>query len=452
MNIEVQDSNEIEEHVTYGLEEILDLHGTEQDSLIIVMENWRRQRDMCVIQLICYIVYALHLLNRQASNGSSGLSFQVREEKRRDFLKELHDHEVACRATLRMGVQAFALFCEKLRSTGVLQDYNRATVEEQVARFLSILAHTGGKYRNLAFYYRRSIGTVSRHFHNVLRAVISLAPQFMKQPNATTPVSSIIGNNSRFFTYFKDCIGDIDAGWEGTASDSRILKDALARPHGLVILEGKFYLEDGGLMLRASLLTPYRRVRYHLKEYSRNGPKNAKELFNHRHASLRNSIERCFGVVKKRFPIIGTGMEPQYSFDTTTNIILACCIIHNFLMGVDPDEQLIAEVDRELARIQRQNEPQCEEESRVGVELRDSIAEHMWHDYNIQQGSTMSKRRKGKQTIVGETSTKENLQWTKEMGTALLESLLAEQRKGNRQERMFTTHAYNNCFAWAVFA
>ncbi|CAI0385738.1 unnamed protein product, partial [Linum tenue] len=152
------------------------------------------------------------------------------------------------------------------------------------------------------------------------------------------------------------------SGWEGTASDSRILKDALARPHGLVIPEEKFYLGDGGLMLRASLLTPYRRVRYHLKEYSRNGPKNDKELFNHRHA------------------------KPQYSFSTTTNIILACCIIHNFLMGVDLDEQLIAEVDRELERIQRQNEPQCEEESRVGIELRDSIVEHMWHDYNMQQG------------------------------------------------------------------
>ncbi|CAL1388532.1 unnamed protein product [Linum trigynum] len=485
MDREAQDSNEIEDHITDGLEEILDLHGTEQDSWRIVMENWQRQRDMCVIQLICYIVYALHLLNRQASSGSSGLSFQVKEDKRRDFLKELRNHEVSCRATLRMGVDAFAIFCEKLPGTGVLQDYNRATVEEQVARFLSILTQTGGKYRNLAFYYRRSIGTVSRHFHNVLRAVISLAPQFLKQPSATTPVSSIIGSNSRFFPYFKDCIGAIDgthfrvkvnrasqtrfrgrkewttqnvlascnfdlqflyvlAGWEGTASDSRILKDALARPHGLVIPEGKFYLGDGGLMLRASLLTPYRRVRYHLKEYSRNGPKNAKELFNHRHASLRNSIERCFGVVKKRFPIIGTGMEPQYSFGTTTDIILACCIIHNFLMGVDPDEQLIAEVDRELERVQRQNELQCEEATRAGLELRDSIAEHMWHDYNMQQGSTMSKRTKGKQTIVGETSTKENLQWTEEMDTALLESLLAEQHKGNGQEGMFTTHAYNN--------
>jgi hypothetical protein len=89
-------------------------------------------------------------------------------------------------------------------------------------------------------------------------------------------------------------------------------------------------------------------VHYHLKEYSTRPPQNAKELFNLRHASLCNAIERAFGVSKKRFPIIGSTTEPTYSVDTQTEIILACCIIHNYLMGVDPDERLIAEVDEEL--------------------------------------------------------------------------------------------------------
>ncbi|XVF50461.1 hypothetical protein PTKIN_Ptkin04bG0102900 [Pterospermum kingtungense] len=98
----------------------------------------------------------------------------------------------------------------------------------------------------------------------------------------------------------------------------------------------------------SGLLTPYRGVRYHLKEYSRCELENAKELFNHRHASLRNIIERAFGVVKKRFPIIASGTEPCYSLETMTEIVLACCILHNFLMGVDLDENLINEVDMEM--------------------------------------------------------------------------------------------------------
>ncbi|XLU81807.1 hypothetical protein S245_005227, partial [Arachis hypogaea] len=52
---------------------------------------------------------------------------------------------------------------------------------------------------------------------------------------------------------------------------------------------------DGGFMLKSGILTPYRGVRYHLKEYLVREPQNLKELFNHRHSSLRNIIERCFG-------------------------------------------------------------------------------------------------------------------------------------------------------------
>ena len=111
---------------------------------------------------------------------------------------------------------------------------------------------------------------------------------------------------------------------------------------------GKYYLGDAGFMLKPQILTPYRGVRYHLKEYSRRGLQDSRELFNHRHSLLRNVIERIFGVMKKRFPIIARGTEPHYDWHTMTNIILACCILHNFLRGVDSDDSLIEEVDREL--------------------------------------------------------------------------------------------------------
>jgi len=101
-------------------------------------------------------------------------------------------------------------------------------------------------------------------------------------------------------------------------------------------------------MLKPNIITPYRGVRYHLKEYSRKGPQNAKELFNLQHSSLRNVIERTFGVLKKRFLILGSGTEPHYDVDTMTKIVLACCILHNFLRRVDNYESLIEEVDHEL--------------------------------------------------------------------------------------------------------
>ncbi|KAG6500231.1 hypothetical protein ZIOFF_040074 [Zingiber officinale] len=62
------------------------------------------------------------------------------------------------------------------------------------------------------------------------------------------------------------------ARWEGTTSDTRIIKNVLTRKDCLKIPKGKYYLVDAGFMLKSSLITPYRGERYHLKEYSRNPP------------------------------------------------------------------------------------------------------------------------------------------------------------------------------------
>ncbi|XP_042396817.1 protein ALP1-like [Zingiber officinale] len=147
---------------------------------------------------------------------------------------------------------------------------------------------------------------------------------------------------------------------------------------------GKFYLADAGYMLRSTFLTPYRSTRYHLKEYSRHSSENPKELFNLRHSSLRNAIERAFGVLKNRFPILEE--MSRYDVETVSEIVLACCILHNLLVDFDPDEEIIAQVDRDLMN----NEPghglangaiARGEDGRRGEILRDSIAAQMWNDY-----------------------------------------------------------------------
>ena len=67
---------------------------------------------------------------------------------------------------------------------------------------------------------------------------------------------------------------------------------------------GKYYLSDASYGVRKGIISPYRGVRYHLKEFSDNPPRNDKELFNLHHSSLRTSIEHCFGVLKKRFRVL----------------------------------------------------------------------------------------------------------------------------------------------------
>ncbi|RZB57589.1 La protein 1 isoform B [Glycine soja] len=60
-----------------------------------------------------------------------------------------------------------------------------------------------------------------------------------------------------------------------------------------------------------------------------NDPENEKELFNLRHASLRNVIERIFGIFKSRFTIFKSA--PPFLFKTQAELVLACAALHNFL-------------------------------------------------------------------------------------------------------------------------
>ena len=69
-------------------------------------------------------------------------------------------------------------------------------------------------------------------------------------------------------------------------------------------------------------MAPYCNVRYWLSDFRNSGKVvGKKEIFNQCHARLRNVVERTFGVVKVRFPILKR-MAP-YSFTTQTKIVIA---------------------------------------------------------------------------------------------------------------------------------
>jgi hypothetical protein len=91
----------------------------------------------------------------------------------------------------------------------------------------------------------------------------------------------------------------ISCGWEGSASDVGVLQLALTK--GFRVLDGKYYLLDGGYA-NTPFIAPYQGVSYHLSEYRRHGSRTIYadyELFNHSHALLRNHIEKPIGVLKK---------------------------------------------------------------------------------------------------------------------------------------------------------
>ena len=134
------------------------------------------------------------------------------------------------------------------------------------------------------------------------------------------------------------------AGWEGSAHDASILGDSMSRADEINIPDGKFYLGDVEYACRPCVLPPFRGTRYHLNKLSsRNYPKDAKELFNPRHSSLRVTVERVFGALKNRFKILD--QKPFHLFPTQVKLVLACCILHNWILGWGLDQYFLHEDD-----------------------------------------------------------------------------------------------------------
>lgn len=113
-------------------------------------------------------------------------------------------------------------------------------------------------------------------------------------------------------------------------------------------------------------------------------PRNRKELFNLRHAMLRNVVERIFGVVKRRFRILL--LPPEYAMGIQVRIPPALCLVHNIIRVHDPndmmeyrnvlDEHLLTDTGS-LA----DSPPTEQARSRANLR-RDRIAGEMWEDYN----------------------------------------------------------------------
>ncbi|CAL1368577.1 unnamed protein product [Linum trigynum] len=139
-----------------------------------------------------------------------------------------------------------------------------------VAFFLQTLAHCM-RNRTIKATFLRSGETISRHFHEVLRAVLHIGSDYIKE--STQVLSS---GDAEKWKWFQGAVGALDEiflpltvpaedesryqsrkgkistnvlvvcdanlrftyvlpGWEGSASDSRMLRDALSRENGLKV-------------------------------------------------------------------------------------------------------------------------------------------------------------------------------------------------------------------------
>ncbi|CAN1153561.1 hypothetical protein LINPERPRIM_LOCUS14773 [Linum perenne] len=160
---------------------------------------------------------------------------------------------------------AFKKLCGILKNKGGLVASKHVSVSEIVALFLNILAHCV-RNRTIKATFIRYGETISRHFHKMLKAVLLIGDDYIKErPQVlssrslgaldgtyiplTVPKEDESRYRSRKGHISTNVLGVCDVnlrftyvlpGWEGSASDSHVLRDALSRQNGLKVPRSRF--------------------------------------------------------------------------------------------------------------------------------------------------------------------------------------------------------------------
>uniref|UniRef100_A0A2N9GQ45 DDE Tnp4 domain-containing protein n=1 Tax=Fagus sylvatica TaxID=28930 RepID=A0A2N9GQ45_FAGSY len=128
-----------------------------------------------------------------------------------------------------------------------------------------------------------------------------------------------IRNNRRFYPYFKDCIGAID----GTHIRASVPIEIQGRFRGR---------KDGTTQNVLAAITFDLKFCYVLAGWEGSA---------HDSRVLDDALHRSRGLK------IPEGAEPFWSFETQVEVVLACCVLHNHIMGVDPDDPIMGDTTSE---------------------------------------------------------------------------------------------------------
>ncbi|KAL4025958.1 hypothetical protein IC575_014364 [Cucumis melo] len=340
------------------------------------------------------------------------------------YFRMIHESDLVCCQSTRMDRRTFAILCHLLQIVSGLSSTEIVNIEEMVAMFLHVLVHDV-KNRVIQREFVWFDEKVSQHFNLVLLVVIRLYKELIKRP---VPVKNNCNDQCwKCFEVGMNCLSTLDgtyikvnvpatdrptfrtrkekiatnvlgvcdtkgdfvyvlAGWEGSATDSRILRDVLSRENGLQVPKGYYYLCDAGYPNAEGFLVPYRDHRYHLQEWrgAGNTPTNTKEYFNMKHSLARNVIECAFGVLKGRWVILRG--KSYYPLQVQCRTILAYCLLHNLInreMTYCDDVDDVDEGDSTYATTTASEDIHYIETTNEWSQWRDKLAESIFTDWQL---------------------------------------------------------------------
>ena len=87
--------------------------------------------------------------------------------------------------------------------------------------------------------------------------------------------------------------------------------------------------------------------------------------------------------MKKCFRVLDA--EPFWSFETQVKVVLACCVVHNHIIGVEPNDHIMEDAMNQVESSDPQQETQSRRESiensRLWNAKKDEICQAIWSDY-----------------------------------------------------------------------
>ncbi|RXH73773.1 hypothetical protein DVH24_016595 [Malus domestica] len=129
----------------------------------------------------------------------------IRVYKQLEYLHGLiYESDVTCIAELRRDRRSFHRLCQVLVTRGQLRATRNVSIEEMVALFLYILAHHL-KNRTVNHHFRRSSRTISKYFHECIKAMIRCQNDFWQ-----TPKHILENSTNPKWKWFKNCLSALD--------------------------------------------------------------------------------------------------------------------------------------------------------------------------------------------------------------------------------------------------
>ncbi|KAJ3701389.1 hypothetical protein LUZ61_005094 [Rhynchospora tenuis] len=299
------------------------------------------------------------------------------------IMRQLNGHHMVCYDNYRVSTANFYRLCDELRAKG-LECNGDVIIEEHVGMFLQmgVDAPIHPKLKQSQFLpFKDALGVIDRTHINAFPPSGETFKERWRdrKGNMSQNVMAVVDFDGNFLY--------VVAGWEGSAHDNLILRKSLERGN-FTVPPGRYYLVDGGYANTPQFLSPYRGKTYHLAQFSTRGRDNrydcAEELYNYRHAQLRNIVEKTFGILKGRFKICKE--MHKYKYDMQTDLVIACCILHNFIKrhqhDNSDDDSSDDEVDSDNATGLGNDDEDASEYSgtatQVGGAMRDRIRDMLW--------------------------------------------------------------------------